>query len=70
MTAEFPGMEILASELPPDGSVWVLDSPDDLEGREIEVKVPRGTARRYWVEHAERLEDGLISLSLSPLKHQ
>jgi hypothetical protein len=42
--------EFLALELPPDGSVWVVDSPhdpDDLEGREVEVKIPDGTAKRW-----------------------
>jgi hypothetical protein len=49
-------LELASLEIPPDGSMWVVESPDDpedLEGREIEVKVPDGTAKRYIVEHAE-----------------
>jgi hypothetical protein len=37
-----------------------------LEGREVEVKVADGTGRRYVVDHAERLDDGLLSVSLRP----
>jgi hypothetical protein len=66
MALEFPAMEIPARTLPPDGSVWVVDSPDDLEGREVEVRVPDGTTKRYLVDHAERLEDGMLSVSLMP----
>jgi hypothetical protein len=42
-----------------------VDYPEDLEGREVEVKVPNGTTRRNLVEHAERLDDGLLSVSLA-----
>jgi hypothetical protein len=49
-------VEILVRELPPAGSVWVVDCPDDLEAREVEVKVPDGTTKRYLVDHAERLD--------------
>jgi hypothetical protein len=30
------------------------------------VKVPDGTARRYVVEHADRLHDGMLSVTLRP----
>jgi hypothetical protein len=66
MTTDFPAIEILASELPPDGSVWVVDSPGDLEGRQVEVKVPNGTTKRYLVDHAEQLDDGMLSVTLRP----
>jgi hypothetical protein len=66
MATEFPAIEILAPELPPDGSVWVVDSPDDLEGRQVEVTIPDGTTKRYLVDHAERLDDGLLSVLLRP----
>jgi hypothetical protein len=73
MDMELPAIEFLALELPPDCSVWVVESPDDpddLEGREIEVKVPDGTAKRYMVEQAERLVDVWVSLSLRLVKQQ
>jgi hypothetical protein len=66
MTTDFPAIEILASELPPDGSVWVVDSPGDLGGRQVEVKVPNGTTKRYLVDHAEQLDDGMLSVTLGP----
>jgi hypothetical protein len=57
-------MELGAPERPPDGSVRVVDSPDDLEGPEVEVRVPDGTTKRYLVDHAERLNDRMVSVSL------
>jgi hypothetical protein len=66
MATDFPAMEIFAPKLPPDGSVWVVDSPDDLEDRHIEVKIPDGTTKRYLVDHAERLDDGMLSVTLRP----
>jgi hypothetical protein len=40
--------ELPAPELPPDGSVWVVDSADDLEGREVEVKTRTGPRDDTW----------------------
>jgi hypothetical protein len=44
----------------------ILDSSDDLEGRQVQVKIPDGTTKRYIVERAERLDDGLLSVTLRP----
>jgi hypothetical protein len=53
-------VELPAPELPPDGSVWIVESPDDLEGREVDLMV----------DHAERLGDGMLSVSLRPVQQQ
>jgi hypothetical protein len=51
-------------------SVWVVESTDDLEGREVEVKISDGTAKRYLVDQAERLDDGTLSVTLRPAQQQ
>jgi hypothetical protein len=58
-------VELPALTLPPDGSVWVLESPEDLEGREVLVKASDGAGASYLVEHTERLDDGMLSVSLA-----
>jgi hypothetical protein len=41
-----------------------VDSPEDLESRQVEVKIPDGTTKRHL--HAERLDDGMLSVTLRP----